>query len=160
MNLPPLFLRYAQGGPWLVLLIVILLALWGLAEMHDRQRQLAEDFCGGLVREEEWLQQLATSQRRIEERASIAQAVVEDRLPLAEAAAQFRQRDRARDGLTKADRDTPGRGVEAASCRAVIDYIANQLDLHPEWIEVLPRLERELDQHLAKLDQRGRTNHP
>ena len=41
MKPPPLFLRYAQGGPWLVLLIVILLALWGLAEMHDRQRQLA-----------------------------------------------------------------------------------------------------------------------
>ena len=65
MNLPPLFLRFAHGGPWLVVLIVILLALWGLAEMHDRQRQLAADFCGGLVREEEWLQQLATSQRRM-----------------------------------------------------------------------------------------------
>ena len=40
MKPPPLLLRFAQSGYTLILLAVVLLTIWGLAELHARQRML------------------------------------------------------------------------------------------------------------------------
>ncbi|HJZ99551.1 MAG TPA: hypothetical protein VKE70_23735 [Candidatus Solibacter sp.] len=150
MKPPLLLLRFAQGRYALILLAVVLLTIWGLAELHVRHRMLTEPFVRESHREDDLKRRLAASNRRLERRAATAKALIDGCLPLAEAAAEFRALDRERDSIEKIPGIVPNRDEEAF-CREVIVYIEGMLRFSPEKADVLERLELELAEHLADL---------
>src|SRR5262249_27564067 len=76
MKPPLLLLRFAQGRYALILLAVVLLTIWGLAELHVRHRMLTEPFVRESHREDDLKRRLAASNRRLERRAATAKALI------------------------------------------------------------------------------------
>src|SRR5262245_8649617 len=148
MKPPPLLLRFVYGIPALILLAIALLAIWGLAELHARQRWLADDFQRAMVQNDELDQQF-------EARRRIVQALIDGRLRLPEAAAHVRQLIQERqDPAVRPPEIT--REMEENTCRALIEHVIGALRGSPQRAAVLERLEHELEQHLAEFNDRAK----
>jgi hypothetical protein len=93
---------------------------------------------------------VAAIQRSLEERDQVAQAVIDGRLTLAKAAAQFRAINASRPPHHPIRLDAyPGQTDEERVCRQVIRYVESKLADQPDASAILARLENQLREHLA-----------